>query len=268
MTYLGIALIVAANCVVLFFASFLAAGGDGNASGVKTVWLFGYSCIGVLALISLALCFRGRRLLAVLTVAGSLPIAFFAGSLVVLGDMLVAHLAPSSPVLVEACKTAGAKFIAAPAAPVQSIASDWEDKYAPQYSYFEFDRVGRVSSLQGGLPRFPAPIKFSEGRCCRYEGPPTNMVGPFVRHPNGADYYGITALTADALVTYRSSKLGETSDVSDLRQIDLEVTDRRDGKTLATLRYFLDSRMRRGCASPTEGAMDEQAFILRAVGIK
>ena len=37
MAYVGLLLVVVVNCVVLFFAAFLAVGGDGSSTGVKTV---------------------------------------------------------------------------------------------------------------------------------------------------------------------------------------------------------------------------------------
>jgi len=42
MSYVGLTVIVSMNSVLLFFASLLAAGGDGSAAGVRVVWLLGY----------------------------------------------------------------------------------------------------------------------------------------------------------------------------------------------------------------------------------
>src|SRR5262245_29235880 len=47
MAHVGVLLIALLNSVVLFFASFLAAGGDGSADGIHRVWIFGYTWIGL-----------------------------------------------------------------------------------------------------------------------------------------------------------------------------------------------------------------------------
>lgn len=184
------------------------------------------------------------------------------------GRQIVLSVLPNSSEFDVVCKAAGPHYILKPSKVVESIAYDWEPgTYPPDINYFKVDARGNVSGLRGGLPSFPAAIKFIEGRCCQYEGGPRNHVGPFVRHPNTGEYFGITELTADVLVTYKRSDAEVPSSQAGLKAVDITVTDRRDGQTLATLRYLLDRERRRGCGAVSNGAMDEQAFIHRAVGI-
>lgn len=84
MTYLGIFLIIAINCVILMFASFLAAGGDGSVNGVRTVWLFGYTWIAVFSIASLIQCYRGNKSTALGIAAGTLPAAYVAGVIILM----------------------------------------------------------------------------------------------------------------------------------------------------------------------------------------
>lgn len=85
MAYLGVLLITLANGVVLFFASLLAAGGDGSADGIHRVWIFGYAWIAVFAVAALVACARGRTGPALLLSASTLPSAFVVGIFVVVG---------------------------------------------------------------------------------------------------------------------------------------------------------------------------------------
>ncbi len=267
MAYVGALLIAAANCVVVYFLSMLAVGGDGSGDGVRTVRLFGFAWIAVISFASLVLCARSKGATALLTAASALPTGFLAAMALNVASTLYESKRANTPEFEASCKTAGATYVAAPATPVHSIAYDWEGKYPPQINFFAIGSNGNVDNLRGGigLSPYPVAIKFTEGRCCQYEGRPTNGIGPYIRRPNGGEYFGVPELTADALVMYRSSPVGEHSPESDLTQVEVTVVDRRDGRTLALLRYFLDSRKRRGCGSTAEGVMDERAFVLKAI---
>jgi hypothetical protein len=268
MTYVVLLLITAFNCVALFFSSLLAAGGDGSADGIHKIWLFGYPWVTVFAVIALIQCVRGKRSRAIAIASSTLP----AGYATALVGMLIAssfnQLKPNTPELEAACESAGPRYVQKPTAIVESIAYDWEPgTYPPDTNYFEIDKRKNVSNLRGGLPRFPSPIKFIEGRCCQFEGAPSNGVRPYVHHTNSGEYFGTTELTADALVTYKVTHTTTAGSKSELKTVDMAVTDRRDGRALATLRYVLDEHGRRGCGVVSESAMDEQAFILRAIGV-
>jgi len=79
MAYVGVLLIALVNSVVLFFASFLAAGGDGSADGIYRVWIFGYTWIGLCTIAALVACARKGLASGLLLVASALPSAFVAG---------------------------------------------------------------------------------------------------------------------------------------------------------------------------------------------
>lgn len=85
MAYIGLLLVLVVNCVVLFFLSILAVGGDGSSDGVKTVWLFGYSWLAAFAFAALVLCIRGKASAGISLAASALPSAFVAGLVVIIG---------------------------------------------------------------------------------------------------------------------------------------------------------------------------------------
>lgn len=177
---------------------------------------------------------------------------------------------PNSDEFVQLCSTAGSRFSSKPSKPVESIAYDWSAKsYAPSYSRFSIDQKGRVFSMASGssYEQFPDAIKFKESRCCRYTGHPGNRMGPYVRH-FGNEYFGVTELTADVLVTFKTSKISQADRDSVLNQVEIEVSDRRTNTILATHRYFLDPVAKRGCGETSPGTMDETSFIKKAIGVE
>ena len=93
MSYLGLLLVLAANCVILFFGSILAVGGDGSADGIRAVWLFGYSWLAAFGVAALVLCIRGRAAAGISLAASALPAAFVAALVVVVvGNALGLHI--------------------------------------------------------------------------------------------------------------------------------------------------------------------------------
>lgn len=236
------------------------------------MWAFGFTWIALVALASLLLCALGRRSTAIGTASLTLP----TGYVVALASMLVfpalSSFKSNSPKFDLACKDVGPRFMAKPASAVESLAYDWEPAtYPPRINYFTMDARGNVSNLQGNLPRFPKSIKFTEGRCCQFEGAPTNGVRPFIRRMNDggndASYFGVPDLSADVLVKYEVSRIDPTDRESSLESVGISVWDRRDGQLLATMRYLLDRQARRGCGSTSDGVMDEQMFVRKAIGI-
>lgn len=270
MVHALVILIAIANCALLLLFSFFAVGGDGSADGLRTVRTFGFVWIGAFAVLSLVLSVRGKRLAAVLAAVMALPTAYLAGLGAISVGIGFAWLRPNSPAFEALCEGAGTKFVAQPSAPVRSIAYDWEGQYAPQYNYFELGLNGNVEGLRGGsgLAPYPKAIQFIESRCCRYEGRPTNGTGAYLRRPRDGEYFGVSELTADALVILRSTPVQREHLEPGVVQYDVVVTDRRHGTMLASLRYFLNAERRRACGATSEGVMDERAFVLTAVGVK
>lgn len=270
-TYLGLLLLAIANAVGLIFLSFLAAGGDGSADGVRAIWRWGFGWIALNSLFAVALCAKGKRTLGVLVAAATLPVGYVATVLVYgVKTGYESSLASNSPEFAAVCRTAGPTFLAQPNLPVRSIAYDWTDTHPPLINFFVAASNGHLKELRGGLglAAYPAQIKFTESRCCRFEGRPTNGVGPFIRRPNSdAEYFGVTELTADVLVRIEQRAIGPQDATNNLVRVDLSVVDRRDGQRLATLRYAVDQRKRRGCGTTSGDVMDERAFVLQAVGV-
>lgn len=267
-SFLAVLVIAAVNALVLFFVSALAAGGDGSADGVRMVWLYGYVWIGGFTLLASVLCLRNKGALGMSTAGATLPLGMVAAFASVLLSDFIGRTRPMSPALAAACRTAGAKYLAQPSTPVRSIAYDWAGPHAPDINYFTAEASGLITHSSGGSgPAWPAQIEFIESRCCRFMGRPDNGAGPFVRSVGQGGSIGAAAITADGLVTFQRAPLATLGLDSELTQYDLTVSDRRDGRKLATLRYFLDAGKDIGCATPDGGTMDERAFVLRAVGI-
>jgi len=89
MAYVGFLLIVVANSIILFFLSFLAAGGDGSKDGILRVWLVGYAWIGIFSVVALVLCLRGKRASGLMVASSALPTGFVASLLfVIVGGLL------------------------------------------------------------------------------------------------------------------------------------------------------------------------------------
>ncbi|MBB4128686.1 hypothetical protein GGR77_004017 [Xanthomonas translucens] len=263
MAYILLLIIAAFNCAALFVLSLLAAG-DGSTELTFQVWRFGYPWIAVFAIVALIQCSRGRRAAAIAIASATLPAGYAA---LLVGMVIVFSfnwLKPNAPELEVACKTAGPRYLQKPVAVVESIAYDWEPGTdQPQFNYIAMNKRGNVGTMGYTSPHFPKSIKFIEERCCK----PSARTFPYKRYTEPGKGTGIPELTADVVVTYKVTYAPMAGSESKLETVDMAVTDRRDGRALATLRYILDEHDRRGCGAVTEGAMDEHAFIRRAIGL-
>lgn len=81
--------ITSINSVVLYFASLLAAGGDGNPSGVNTVQLVGYTWIAFVCITAFVLCAKNRGALGTLLTLGALPMLFLVSIVAVIGGRVM-----------------------------------------------------------------------------------------------------------------------------------------------------------------------------------
>jgi len=214
MQYVLILCIALVNGIILFYASAFAVGG--GIEVIRTIWLVGYSWIAVTTVSALVLYSRGRGPLGIKLVAGTLPVAYMALLAIQLVVSSFHYFQPNTTEFQQACRTAGSRYLAKPLNPVESIAYDWEpDAHPPAINHFNLDSNGRATDIGSRLPllRYPASVKFSESRCCQFTGPPTNRVGPYIRHTR-SDYYGIPELTADVLVTYKNTRVAQVSSKS------------------------------------------------------
>ena len=200
-------------------------------------------------------------------------------------SFLVAFVKPDSPAFTSECRTAGAQYYKLPTSPVRSIAYDWDGKHAPRFiTKFSVSFGGRVvesmlfsDGYSDDYP-YPSVIEFTERkRRPDSKGSPSEAPGPYVRfprwdgrYPRQNTSYGIATLTADALVTYQftsTEALGEPSPQQGIVTYDLTVTDRRDAEKLASLRYVMDQKKDRACGLTGDNEMDEQKFVLKAIGV-
>jgi hypothetical protein len=258
--------LAAVNCGVLWILSLLAAA-DGHARPMITVQAVGLAwilCCTVYALKKNARPEGGGVTIAAIT----LPL----GYLLTLGGIelmkLFGGLLGDRPEFTAACRGAGVNYLAQPAAPVRSVAYDWpEGELPPSTNFFEIDGRGNVDRLRWRTPDIglPASITYIESRCCPHSAP-LGEPQPWLRASRGGPPTYATRLTADILVKYRTSEIRLAEGEWPLVEAELTVSDRRDGRLLATLHYALDRQRRRGCGETSPGRMDETAFVSRAVG--
>lgn len=140
----------------------------------------------------------------------------------------------------------------------------------PYYTHFKLDDRGNLSDLQYSIEAriFPPQIEYVESRCCRETEMPRSaqsslkrwVGGPFAEEP-------ASNITADVLVEFSRTDLTLTQRRSRLSKVEAVVTDRRDGRILAKLRYAFDQRSGRGCGDTSPGMMDEREFVMKAAGI-
>lgn len=188
-----------------------------------------------------------------------------------LGSYGISLLMPDSEPFIAECKATGVKFEKLPSSPVRSIAYDWDGKYHPPFNRFEVTYGTRITSL--GRSDFPHPksIEFVERKRSNLEGRPAQGPdGPYIRFPQSGAYYGIPALTADVLVHYRmtpESELRKAETNQGVVEYEVTVIDRRTEERLASLRYVIDAKQRRGCGLTGTNEMSERAFVLKAIGL-
>lgn len=204
----------------------------------------------------------------------ALPMFLMTGVLLVglIGLYVFSLLIPDTESFISECKATGAQFSKPPSAPVRSIAYDWDGKYTPPFNRFEVMYGTRIKSL--GISDFPHPqsIAFIERKRSNLEGRPAQGPdGPYIRFPPTGPYYSISAPTADVLVHYKigpEEELRKSPSDQGIVRYEVTVTDRRTSETLATLRYVIDAKHRRGCGLTGENTMNVHSFVLKAIGLE
>jgi hypothetical protein len=273
MAKLGFVLLLAYNLCGLYLAGLFNAAGSGSMHAARIAWVVGGFWVLGFTFAAWKMCARGENAKGLLIAFSAWPVASLVGIAVVLGRLAVSnfvsdHESPT-PEFELACKSAGAKYLVKPRTPVRSIAYDWEGRGPRQTNTFELAKSGRIRSESFQRARLPASIEFIEERCCANRGSPLTGEGPYIREPNSGNlnYFGVKELSADALVTYAISTLGTSAPGAELTQVNLTVSDRRDGQTLATLKYVSDAKNRKMCEATSEGTIDEAVFVRKAIGL-
>jgi hypothetical protein len=178
------------------------------------------------------------------------------------------------------CKEAGTRFVAKPATPVRSIAyveDDASRKVRPEVNRIEVDGGGRILTYGGwGGPRSSEGGKrlhldFTERpHDPSHEGPAlTNPEAPYYHFP-GRDsppaYYGVDALTADALAALTAEDVGPLpGGTAHAVRFHLTLTDRRSGALLGVQTFVVDQEGGRACGVNVDSAISQEAFIHDAI---
>lgn len=258
MANIGLVLLLAFNIYGLYMAGMLNAAGSGSVNAATITWVVGGLWVLAFTYAAWKMCERGENGQGLAIAFSTWPAASLVGMALQIGQSTFSNLVSdhqsSAPEFELACKSAGVKYLETPATPVRSIAYDWEGSGPPQLNNFKLASSGRIESGSFQKARLPASIEFIEARCCANRGRPLTGDGPYIREPNtnNMTYFGIKELTADALVTYAVSKLSTASPTVDLTQVDLTVSDRRDGRTIATLKYISDAKNKKMCGTTSE----------------
>ena len=188
------------------------------------------------------------------------------------GKYALSFLTPDSETFISECKSAGATFTKLPASPVRSIAYDWNTTYSPPFNRFEVRFGTRITSLGRSDFPYPKSIEFTERKRSNLEGRPAQGPdGPYIRFPRAGAYYGIPGLSADVLVYSRvgpEEELTKAESEQGIVRYEVTVTDRRTDERLASLRYVIDAKQRRGCGLTGENTMSERSFVLKAIGLE
>lgn len=260
------------NCVVLFFVSFLAVGGDGSSRGVHLVQMVGYAWIFIASCLALFQCSRGNGKAGTTIAASTLPVLFVLGWVItMLGAVLKQFIElsePTPPEVVQYCKSAGAQYSARPSAPVHSLAFDWST--SPQLSRFSYankdpHKFGQFRFLDE--IKYPPSVQFIERRFAFGLGVPAATAHPYVRKSNGGAFAGAERLTADALITYEITQPLEANKRDSFALVEITVADRRDGQVLATLRYAANGHNIPVCGETSPGEMNIAEFVFKAIGV-
>jgi hypothetical protein len=175
---------------------------------------------------------------------------------------------PDTENFVADCHTAGEKFIQLPSNPVHSIAYVWDGEHEPIYGRYDLTPKGRISSMGGfdkSSPLFDKAIEFTE----RKRGYTSGLAAPYIRSSRFG-FLGIQSLTADVVVTYRfihAEELSKAPITQESVGYDLTVTDRRDGRKIAIMKYFVDRKNGRICGPIKDNLLSEKVFLAKALGL-
>ncbi len=271
MYYFSVFFITAVNCAVLFVAGVLAVGGNGGYEGPVTVWLCGGLWLAAFTAASIALVARGRSAAGILTAAMAMPAAYAAALAVLFASYAFGQIRPTSSELKEFCKTAEVQFLARPAQSVGSIAFDWNREFPPQIDYLEFADGFRLSNIGSFNPEYPTQIAFTEEVKTEVRRDRTKST-TILRIPREGEGTREPALAADVLVSYRylvgEGELWKVSSRQGLVGYEITVTDRRDDRELAKLRYFTELARDRACGPAGTKVLHIRAFVLTALGMQ
>ena len=197
--------------------------------------------------------------------------------------------APSQPLVVSArqrhafdalCKEAGVQLLDKPSAPVRSVAYDWDPALAHQrHSLLRIQSdaghrlLGRggFSSPGSAESRKRLELDFTERRHDPLQegGARVDPQAPYYHFPDARSaqpYYGVNALTADALAVLKVDDAGTLDgDARPVARYRLTLTDRRSGAILGIQTFLVDDEDHRACGINVDSAISPDAFIYDAI---
>lgn len=168
------------------------------------------------------------------------------------------------------CRSAGVRYLDKPSAPVRSVAYDWnpeQSKSRPSVDRIATDGRGHVLAYESTGSTGSLALDFTESRRdpLRAGAARINPGAPYYHFPNphgGAPYYGVDALTADALAFLQAEDLGPLAGASGhVMRYQLALTDRRSGAPLGVQTFLVDKGDGRACGVNLGTAISQDAFI-------
>lgn len=266
MKYAGLLLAALAGLAMSFMALIFATLSGEEFASIAAVSLIVLH-IGA-AMFALRMAATGRAAIGMAALVSPVFFLYAGVAVVVMAQMLLPDMERTPPEFVAACKHSGVEYLARPTAPVHSLAYDFEGRFGPRSASLRV-RNGRVISSGGNDPakaKLDAAMSFTERRHDPHnEGIALDPGQEYVRFPKQGKFYGIAELTADAVVFHRRTWMNDPA--GDLVLHELTVTDRRDGRNLARLRYVKGKHSQRLCGPLQDGLLSENAFLVRALGL-
>jgi hypothetical protein len=255
------------NVVLVFVLSLI--GGDGT----DMIWILqriGFTWLAFTCGFALFKCSKGSGRLGVLIAISSVPVglavALIAQSAWSMSQQVLRQQEATPKEVTEICQSAGARYLARPSTPVNSIALDWQTGLDwARLSYFNNDssKFGRFRFLED--IKYPETIHFIEQKAGRV--PPPEKQWPYKRKSIGGVFVGAAEITADVLVTYEFRKLSKADARKSFLLTEIAVSDRRNGEVLASLSYVTgDSSEWPICGETSPGEMNIAEFIFKAIG--
>lgn len=179
-------------------------------------------------------------------------------------------LSPNSTAFDEACKDVGPKYFKKPSMPVRSVAFDWDGEALPEYNRFQVVFGTRIDNLGYSALPLKSGFEFIETKRSKrdsWAGDGVTAPSPYVRY-SLAKSQNIYSLTADILVRYKMVPIrGVPETIADKpKKYEISILDRRSNELLASFRFAINEKQKRGCGLNESSVMDENSFILRVIG--
>jgi hypothetical protein len=176
---------------------------------------------------------------------------------------------PVSASFKQACLGSGPFYFEKPTKPVASLAYELTPgTNLPEYESFVTKGNGIVLRKVArdpehwrlaGLEFIERPVEVNRGMRER---------NTYVVQKQGSkDTEKSEQITADALVRYFKATTTGSSDKKGVHLVQIEVSDRRDGRRLAVLKYVFDEENNKFCGLTLRDTMNEKDFIGQAIGL-